>query len=210
MNRAYQFYLHGQFVKFCKKIAVFLVIILIFLAIVHLIGQHFNGSNKKAQEQLSKIEMSSYRSANLGANKDATNNAFNNLSVVRRTNKETGRQYVIEFLTKEVEKTGLSNFVIENVSDKSEAISKYYNDLTQMPNIHLVEVVVTFNSILHHQLEDFLQTIASSVNGAVVWQDIQTKKVVQSVTPDTLEAINEGKKVAMLGHRVVIHWFFIK
>lgn len=210
MNRSYQFYLKTQSVKFFKKIAIFLAIILALLTVIYFVGEYFNQNNKKAQEQLSKIELSSSKSASLGASKEAVSRAFKDLSPNRRTNQQIGRQYVIEFLTKEAEVAGLSNFVIESITEKDEIISSNYNELTQIPKIHLLEIVLTFNSVIHRQMYEFFNTVATTSNGVPIWQDVQTKKLIQNIDTETLEAINNGQKIAVLGHRVVVHWFFIR
>lgn len=211
MNRAYQFYLHAKFLRFLKKIIVIIVIVLFLLTLVYLIGEYFNKNNKKTQEQISKIEMSSSKNASLIATKEMVNKAFKNLPPIKYENsQQIGRQYIIEILTKEADAASLSNFVIESIVDKDEIIALNYSDVSNIPRIHVMEIIVTFNSVLHRQMYEFLNSVSTISSGVPVWQNVESRKIVQNVDGDTLESINNGQKIAILGHRITIHWFFIR
>jgi hypothetical protein len=210
MNRSYQVYLQNQSGVFTKRVVTSSVVFLILLTALYFIGKHFAQSNIKAEEQRQKIEMSSSKSTSLSANKAALVKAFDELSSVRRENSKHGRQYIIEFLTKAAANAGLSNFVIENISQKDSLIGVIYNDVQKISGITLFEVEITFNSILSSQMMSFAADINTNINGVAVLVQNETRRVIDDIDQEMIESINMGQKISMLGNRMVLHWFFIK
>lgn len=210
MNRSYQVYLQNQSAVFTKRVITSSVVFLILLTVLYFVGKHFAQNNMKAEEQRRKIEMSSSKSTSLSANKAALVKAFDELSPVRRENSKHGRQYIIEFLTKAAANAGVSNFVIENISQKDSIIGVVYSDLQKISGITLYEVELTFNSILNAQMLSFIADINANTNGVAVLVQNETRRVIEDIDQDMIENINMGQKISMLGNRMVLHWFFIK
>jgi hypothetical protein len=136
-----------------------LAIVLLLLVVVYFIGEKINKRNKEIQAQMSKIEMSSSKTSAINANREAVKSAFAKLSQTKQANKEKGRQYIIELFTKEASNAGVSNFVIENISEKTAVIPKQYDDLAKNTKIQMFEVIVTFNSVLYAQYEDLFKAV---------------------------------------------------
>ena len=210
MNRSYQIYLQNRSSIFLKKVLAISGIFISLVILAYFINRHFAQKNKTAEEQRKKIEISSSKSAALGANKIALEKAFLDLNPARKVNKDNGRQYIIESLTKTASSLGVSNFVIENITQKNQTIEHMYKDFSQNSNVELFEIELTFNSILNSQLMDFIQTLNKNINGVIVVHKIETKKIIEVVDSNVLESINTGQKISMLGNKLVLHWFFIK
>ena len=210
MNRSYQIYLQNRSSMFLKKVLALSGIFISLVILVYFVNRHFAHKNKIADDQRKKIEISSSKSAALGANKIALEKAFLDLNPGRKVNKDNGRQYIIESLTKTASSLGVSNFVIENITQKNQTIERMYKDFSQNSNVELFEIELTFNSILNSQLMDFIQTLNKNINGVIVVHKIETKKIIEVVDSNVLESINTGQKISMLGNKLVLHWFFIK
>ena len=210
MNRSYQIYLQNRSSMFLKKVLALSGIFISLVILVYFVNRHFAHKNKIADDQRKKIEISSSKSAALGANKIALEKAFLDLNPGRKINKDNGRQYIIESLTKTASSLGVSNFVIENITQKNQTIERMYKDFSQNSNVELFEIELTFNSILNSQLMDFIQTLNKNINGVIVVHKIETKKIIEVVDSNVLESINTGQKISMLGNKLVLHWFFIK
>lgn len=210
MSKSHQIFLQSQIIKFSRKIIVFLLIILVLLSIVYFVGEKINDRNKKIQEQMKKIEMSSSKTSSINANREAIKTAFAKLSAIKRANKEHGRQYIIELLTKQASNAGVSNFIIENITEKTTIIPSEYDDLATNKKIKMFETVITFNNILNLQYENLMQSLQKEANGAIVLKQIEVKRVLENIDVETIDEINKGNKISILSTRIVIHWFFIK
>ncbi|MFT4967494.1 MAG: hypothetical protein ACI9CD_000501 [Candidatus Deianiraeaceae bacterium] len=209
MNRSYQVYLQNKYASFIKKVIVFSTIFLLLVVTLHFVEKYFANKNRNAEEDIRKVERSSSKNSSLNANRDAVSRAYLKLTALRRENKSHGRQYIIEYLTKISAKYNLSNFVIESISQKESIVNTMYADLKTM-NAVLYEVDITFNSIVTKQMESFINDVRKNINGAVVLQQVHSRRIMQDIDADLLESINNGQRVSMLGNRLILHWFFIK
>lgn len=209
MNRAYQVYLYNKSSFFMRRVVLFVFIILFITGSIFLVDKYFMKKNNHFEEQRSKIEVSSRRSATLSVNKNGLEKAFSELPTIKKENKELGRQYIVESLTKIGSVVGFSNFLVESIVEKTNAVSTIYPNLTDyQPSIF--EVTITYNAILNQQTMLFLEELNKTINGSIVLVDVETKKVILNVDNDVLSSINKGQKISMLGHKIVLHWIFIK
>jgi hypothetical protein len=210
MNRSYQIHLRNQSASFLKKVAIISLIFLILIALALFLKNHFVKKNERSEIQMKQVQISSSKSSAINANKGLVMEAFDALSPHKKDNTENGRQYMIESLTQFAEQARLTNFVIDNISEKNSIASIMYNDLQTIAPTNLFEIEVTFNSIFQRQTEEFLKTLNSEVNGQVIIHKIETTRVVKTIDNSVINALNSGQNVSMINTHLVLHWFFIK
>lgn len=210
MNRAYQVHLRNQSAAFLKKITIISATFLVLIIIALFLKNHFVKKNKQSEEQIKKIQISSSKSSAINTNKALVVEAFEVLSQQKKDNTENGRQYMIESLTRFADQANLSNFVIDNIAEKSSIVQISYKDLETTAHTQLFEIEVTFNSNFQRQTQEFLQSLNLEVNGQVIIQKIEAKRVVKEIDNGVINALNSGQNVSMVNTHLVLHWFFIK
>ncbi len=210
MNRSYQVHLSNKSAAFLKKIAIISAIFLLLIVVAFFFKNHFVNKNKKSEIEIKKIQISSSKSSAINANKALVMQSFEALSQPKKDNTENGRQYMIESLTRFAEQANLSNFVIDNIAEKNSIVQIAYKDLETTAHPHLFEIEVTFNSNFQRQTQEFLQSLNLEVNGQVVIQKIEIKRVVKEIDNGVINALNSGQNVSMINTHLVLHWFFIK
>ena len=172
--------------------------------------KHFVNKNMQSEEQMKKIQISSSKSSAINVNKTLVLEAFEALPQQKKDNAENGRQYMIESLTRFAEQSNISNFVIDNISEKNSILQIAYKDLETAAHTQLFEIEVTFNSNFQRQTQEFLQNLNLEVNGQVIIQKIEAKRVVKEIDNSVINALNSGQNVSMVNTHLVLHWFFIK
>ena len=210
MNRSYQVHLSNQSEFFLKKIAIISAIFLLLMIIALFLKNHFVKNNMQSDVQMKKIQISSSKSSAINANKALVVESFEILSQQKKDNTENGRQYIIESLTHFADQANLSNFAIDNISEKNSIIHIAYKDLETITNTQLFEIEVTFNSSLQKQTQEFLQNLNLDVNGQVIVQKLDAKRTVKEIDNDVINALNSGQNISMVDTHLVLHWFFIK
>jgi preprotein translocase subunit SecG len=210
MNRSYQVYLRNQSAIFLKKITVISAIFLFLVIISLFLKNHFAKKNSLSEEQRRKIQISSSRSSAINANKVLIMKAFDELNQHRKDNTENGRQYMIESLTRFAEQSKLSNFVIDSISEKNSILPIVYKDINTIAHSNLFEIEITFNSNFQKQTEEFIRNLNMEINGQVLIQKIEIKRVVKEIDNNVINALNAGQNVSMVNTHLVLHWFFIK
>ncbi len=210
MNRSYQVYLRNQSSVFLKKVMIVSLTFLSLIIVAYIFKNHFTKKNTNAEEQRKKIEISSSKSHAINANKALIYESFEALSQARKDNAESGRQYMIESLTNIAQNSKLSNFVIENISEKNSIVSVMYKDLDTIAHPMMFEIEITFNSLFQRQTEEFIKSINTEINGQIIIQKLETRRVIKEIDNGVIEALNSGQNIAMVNNHLVLHWFFIK
>ncbi len=210
MNRSYQVHLSNQSEVFLKKIAVISAVFLTLMLIALFVKNHFVKKNTQSDAQMKRIQMSSSKSSALNANKSLVAKSFEALSQPKKDNTENGRQYIIESLTHFADQANLSNFSIDNISEKNSIMHIAYKDLETIADTQLFEIEITFNSNLQKQTQEFVQNLNLDVNGQVIVQKLDAKRVVKEIDNDVINALNSGQSIPMVDTHLVLHWFFIK
>lgn len=210
MNRMYKLYLQQKIIAYSKKVVLLYIALLIVIFGLYLIKYSYDARQYQTSKEREMLSITSSKTTSVSANRDTIEHSFLALSQVRQDNKQYDRQYVIETLTFYAQSAGLMNFVIDNVAEKPQLASTSYNSLSSILNLIVFEAQISFDTVLSKDLYQFLDNMNRNINGIVVVQGIATKRNGQNIDEDVLRSLNMGQNLPLLGHKMTIHWFFVK
>lgn len=210
MNRMYKLYLQQMIIAHSKRVVLLYAVLLLVIFGSYFIKNSYDKQQFKLLKEREALKITSSKATSVSVNRDTVGSSFLALSKVRQENKESDRQYVIETLTFYAQSAGLMNFIIDNIAEKTQTISTSYKSLSSISNLIVFEAEMSFGTVLSKDLYQFIDNMNRNINGIVVVQRLETKRSVDVIDEDILRALNIGQNLPLLGHKMVVHWFFVK